>query len=77
MPQTDQDWPLLAKGLLKSELAKRDISYVQLTELLGRVGVRETSENVTNKVNRGRFSAVFMLQCLRAINCKVLRLTDE
>lgn len=77
MAQTDQEWTLLAKGLLKSELAKRDISYVQLAELLVRVGVRDTPENVANKINRGKFTAVFMLQCLRAINCKVLRLIDD
>jgi hypothetical protein len=77
MVTKDGNWNLLAKGLLKAEMAKRDFTFAQLTELLGRVGIRETPENVTNKVNRGRFSAAFFLQCLKAMNCKVLRLTDE
>ena len=34
-------------------------------------------ENLTNKINRGRFSTMFLLQCLEAIDCKVLRVSDD
>ena len=71
------DWAALSKGLLKSELVKRSISYQRLAELLAKIGVNETAENLANKVNRGKFSATFLLQCLKAIDCKVLRISDE
>lgn len=72
-----EDWAALSKGLLKAELVKRGIGYQQLAKLLEKVGVRYTTENLTNKINRGRFSTVFLLQCLEAIDCKVLRVADE
>lgn len=71
------DWAALSKGLLKAELVKRGISYQQLAERLRAMGVTYTTENVTNKINRGRFSTMFLLQCLEAIECKVLRVSDE
>lgn len=71
------EWAALSKGLLKAELVRRGISYQQLGERLERIGVRYTTENLTNKINRGKFSTIFLLQCLEAIECKVLRLGDE
>jgi len=72
-----EDWAAVSKGLLKAELVKRGISYQQLAERLEAVGVTYTTENLTNKVNRGKFSTIFLLQCLEAIDCKVLRISDE
>lgn len=71
------DWAALSKGLLKAELVRRGISYQQLAERLAALGVTYTTENLTNKVNRGKFSTIFLLQCLEAIDCKVLRISDE
>lgn len=71
------DWAALSKGLLKAELVRRGISYQQLGERLEKLGVPYTTENLTNKVNRGKFSTIFLLQCLEAIECKVLRVGDE
>lgn len=75
--QTPHQWATFAKGMLKAELAKRSITYAQLVELLEKVGVTETPENLANKINRGKFSAIFLFQCLDAIGCKVLRLSDD
>jgi hypothetical protein len=75
--RTTDDWAAVTKGLLKAELVRRDISYQQLAELLARMGVRETPENLANKINRGKFGAMFLIQCLEAIDCKLLRLSDE
>lgn len=71
------DWASLSKGLLKAELVRRDISYQQLAERLAKIGVKESPENLTNKINRGKFSAMFLIQCLEAIECKLLRISDE
>lgn len=71
---TDQDWQERAKGILKSELKKRGLSYKQLAEKLKEIGVEENDRNIANKLARGGFSAVFFLQCLSAINCNALHL---
>ena len=72
-----KDWAAVSKRLLKAELVKRGINYQQLAEQLERLGVTYTTDNLTNKINRGKFSTIFLLQCLEAIDCKVLRLGDE
>lgn len=65
----DEQWRQLAKGLLKSEIARRDLNYVEVSEKLKAIGVNESSQNISNKIGRGKFSAVFMLQVLTAIGC--------
>ena len=75
--KSPQQWAVFAKGILKAELAKRDVSYPQLVELLKGLGVDETPENLANKINRGKFSGIFLVQCLEAIGCKTLRVSDE
>lgn len=69
-----ENWELRAKGLLKSELKKRDLTYSKLSEKLAAAGIVETPENIANKISRGKFSAVFLIQCLLAIGCRTLRL---
>ncbi|MDH6147052.1 MULTISPECIES: DUF6471 domain-containing protein [Paraburkholderia] len=71
-----QAWEAKVKGLLKAELKRRDVTYNQLAEKLVAIGVAESPENIANKLSRGRFSAVFLLQCLEAIGCSTLRLVD-
>ncbi|HED36917.1 MAG TPA: hypothetical protein ENI76_01520 [Ignavibacteria bacterium] len=71
------NWKNLAKGLLKSELAKRNVSYVSLVNKLEDIGVKENPENINNKINRGTFSTIFFLQCLQAIGCKSVRTDIE
>lgn len=71
---TDKEWHDLVKGILRSEMARRGITYDQLVAKLVEVGVKEEPKNVRNKVARGGFSAVFFVQCLRAIGCDTIRL---
>jgi hypothetical protein len=70
------DWQARVKGLLKSELKRRNVSYTDLAAKLGELGVRETPENIANKISRGGFTAIFLLQCLEAIGCTTLHLPD-
>ena len=72
--KTDAEWRDQTKGLLKSELKRRNMTYDQLAERLADVGVRETASNIKNKVSRGSFTAVFMVQCLEAIGASQLHL---
>jgi hypothetical protein len=71
---TDSDWQERVKGVLKSELKRRGVSYKQLAEKLKELGVHETDRNIANKLARGGFSAVFMVQCLEAIGCNTVQL---
>ncbi len=71
---TDSEWQERAKGLIKAELAKRGIGYKQLAEKLREIGIEENDRNIANKLARGGFSAVFLLQCMSAINCTALHL---
>ena len=72
--RTDEEWTAYAKGLLKAEMTKRGITYDQLTDKLAALGVHDTSVNIRNKVARGKFTAVFFLQCLEAVGCHTLHL---
>jgi len=63
----DKEWQDRVKGILKSELKRRNLSYKQLSEKLREIGVEETELNIKNKISRGGFTAVFFVQCLVAI----------
>lgn len=73
----DSVWDARAKGLLKAELARRGVSYEQLAEKLREMGVHETTASISNKISRGRFTAVFLLQCLEAVGCKTLAVPTD
>lgn len=70
----DIDWEHRARGMLKGEIKRRDLTYAQLCEKLAEVGVSESPDTVANKISRGRFSAVFLIQCLTVLECKNLNL---
>jgi hypothetical protein len=71
-----QEYEEKAKNLLKGELKRRGVTYAQLVEKLAPLGVKETERNLANKISRGGFTAVFLIQCLEAIGCQSLRLAD-
>lgn len=68
------EWQARAKNLLKGELKRRGVTYAGLAEKLGAIGVQETEPNIRNKIARGGFTAVFLLQVMAAVGAKELRL---
>jgi hypothetical protein len=68
------EWEAKAKGLLKGELKRRNVTYAQLVDKLNAIGVAESEPNIRNKLARGKFTAVFLLQCLKAIGAENIRL---
>jgi hypothetical protein len=68
------EWDARVKGMLKAELKRKNVSYAQLVEKLDAIGVKESEPNVRNKLSRGKFTAVFLVQCLEAIGAQELRL---
>jgi hypothetical protein len=47
-----------------------------LAEKLTEMGIPETERNIANKISRGGFTAVFLVQCFVAIGATALRLED-
>lgn len=70
----DTEWEAKVKGLLKGELKRRNVSYAQLVDKLAEIGVVDSEPNIRNKLSRGKFTAVFLIQCLEAIGAETLRL---
>ena len=72
--EIERDWSEHVKGLLKAELKRRNVGYRELAEKLGTLGIHETERNIANKISRGGFTAVFLVQCLVAVGCREVRL---
>ena len=70
----NSEWEAKAKGLLKAELKRRGVSYAQLVDKMAAIGVVDSEPNIRNKLSRGKFTAVFLIQCLEAIGASSLRL---
>ena len=70
----NSDWEKQVANLLKSQLKLRGVTYKQLVEKLAEIGVEEKEANIKNKLSRGKFSSVFLIQCLKAIGSDTLRL---
>jgi hypothetical protein len=69
-------WEERAKRFLKAELKRADVGYRDLAERLKKHGMQETEASISNKINRGTFSATFMLAALIAIGAETVRLED-
>lgn len=73
MPDSTE-WESKAKGILKGEIKRRNLTYAQVVERLNAMGIAEDERNFRNKVARGKFTAAFMLQCLEAVGATDLHL---
>lgn len=70
----DKAWEELAKNILRAEMMRRGVSYAGLADRLGGLGITDNELNLRNKVSRGRFTAVFLLQCLKALEAEWIHL---
>ncbi|TGB33045.1 DUF6471 domain-containing protein [Burkholderia thailandensis] len=76
-------WEEEAKGLIEEEMMRRGIRYKQLSRMLEKLGIEESPDQLNRKVNRKRFSAAFLIACLRAMGVENIALqlkqgqTDE
>lgn len=73
---TPRDWQAKTKGLLKAELRRRNLSYADLSERLAALGINDNKRNISNKISRGTFTAVFFVQCLEAVGCRTVHLDE-
>lgn len=74
---SENDWKDKVKGILKSEIARRNLNYIEIAERLEKIGVYETPQNISNKIGRGTFGAIFMMQVLEVIGCTDLHIESS
>lgn len=60
-------WEEEAKGLIEEEMLRRGIRYKQLSRMLEMQGIYESPDQLNRKINRKRFSAAFLVACMRAM----------
>jgi hypothetical protein len=65
-----------AKRIIRAEMARRGIGYIELSAKLAEQGVVLSEKALRSKVSRGAFTADVFLQCLAALGVETLRLTD-
>jgi hypothetical protein len=56
-----------ARRLLKEAIEAEHLTYKELARRLERLGIHCNDRQLTNRINRGRFSFSFALQVLRAL----------
>lgn len=71
---TDIGWHKLATNTIKVELARSGIGYEELIRRLEAIGVHESYTGIASKINRGTFSFMFFMQCMKALSINTVRL---
>lgn len=65
-----------AKKILKIQMLKKSISAEDLQKLLKSKGYIYTQASINSKISRGAFSATFLIECMEAMGCMNINLTD-
>lgn len=68
----DKAWEEMVKNMLRAEMMRQGVSYAALAQRLAAIGVHDNELNLKNKVGRGRFTAVFLMQCFKALGVEWL-----
>lgn len=72
---SQSQWKGFARGLIRSELIRRNIDAGGLAEIMRSKGIGEYSpEQVKTRLSRGEFSTVFLLQALCALDVSQIEL---
>ena len=60
----------------QADVRRSHLRYNGLAGMLIEIVVPENEVNIRTKISRGGFTAVFFVQCLEAIGCYTVRLTE-
>ena len=63
-----------AKALLRFAMSQRGLGPDALAERLNDMGVEISAGGVANKISRGGFSSMFLLQCMEALEINLATL---
>jgi len=61
-----------ARQFIKSELAKRDINYVKLANIMQKKGYNVNADAIRTKIHRGSFSFSFLLEVCDSLNIDII-----
>ena len=75
--RSDAEWAAEAKRVLRAEMVRRGITYDELSKKLAEIGVEQSPPSLRMTINRGRFRAMLLLQCLTAMGCRSLLVDPE
>jgi len=68
VPASDEKaWEGMVKNMLRAEMMRQGVSYAALANRLAAIGVQDNELNLKNKIGRGRFTAMFLMQCFKAL----------
>jgi hypothetical protein len=73
---TEADWKKTSTRLLRVEMQRRGVSFVELSHRLKPLGVNIAPKLISNKVRLGAFQMAFFLQCMQALEVDFVRLSD-
>lgn len=74
LPSDEKLWEEMVKNMLRAQMMLEGVSYAALAERLAALGVHDNELNLRNKVGRGRFTAVFFMQCMMALGADRLKM---
>lgn len=69
-----QTWNQRATNLLKSQMVLAGVNYEELIVRLAAIGVNESYKGIANKINRGSFTFIFFMQCMKALGVNEIRM---
>lgn len=73
-PIDDKAWEEMVKNILRAQMMLEGVSYAGLAERLAAFGITDNELNLRNKVGRGRFTAVFFMQCMKALGADRIKM---
>lgn len=73
-PFDEKLWEEMVKNMLRAQMMLEGVSYAALAERLAMLGISDNELNLRNKVGRGRFTAVFFMQCMMALGADRLKM---
>jgi len=73
---SEEEYADRAKRLLRTEMVRRNVGYDEMAKRLTMLGMPDTAVNLRNKVNRGKFTAAFLLAVCDALEVSTLRTSE-
>jgi hypothetical protein len=70
-------WTKMVSTILRIEMTKTHVNFVQLAEKLEKIGVKMRVQDLRNRFTTGTFGAILFVQCLRALEVKNLSLEES
>ncbi len=65
-------WRRLVSRLIKAEMSKRGVKYLELSRRLESFGIVQSEDNLRNKINKGILGADLLLAIIVALDVRSL-----